>query len=111
MLKVSTGVARYQTTRFNTRLRGSLIGLVYQQAVRTRAVDAGDITAVSLMGTDIERTALRFMSIHESWCALIDICVAIWLLERQLSIAAVAPIFLSISESGLLNSILLIDQA
>ena len=103
-------MTRYQTTRFNTRLRGSLIGLVYKQVARTRAVDASDITAVTLMGTDIERIALRFMSIHESWCALVDIGVAIWLLERQMSVAAVAPIILSVGKSGLLGSIPLTDQ-
>jgi hypothetical protein len=109
-MKTSTGVYRYQTTRFTSRLRGSLVGLIYQQAVETRAVDTGDITAVALMGTDIERIALSFTLIHESWCALVDIGVAVWLLERQMSLAAVAPIVISISKFGLLSSITSTNQ-
>ncbi|KAK5989200.1 ABC multidrug transporter B [Cladobotryum mycophilum] len=93
-LAVSHSVYKYQTSRFISRVRGGLIALVYQRCLEVRAVDAGDITAVTLMGTDIDRIASSLRGLHETWGALLDICIACWLLERQLFLACLAPIVL-----------------
>ncbi|KAI1339794.1 ABC transporter [Xylariaceae sp. FL0016] len=89
---VSTAVYQYQTFRFNTRIKGGLTGLIYQKAIQIRAAEAGEITAIALMGTDVERISLAFLSIHDLWGSLVDIAIALWLLERQLSLAALAPV-------------------
>ncbi|OQE44692.1 hypothetical protein PENCOP_c002G03156 [Penicillium coprophilum] len=81
----------YHTFRFTIRLRGGLISLIHRQTVRVRAVDLGETTAITLMGTDVERIASGFRLIHELWASLIDIAVAIFLLERQLGVACVVP--------------------
>ncbi|KAJ5496675.1 ABC transporter integral membrane type 1 [Penicillium fimorum] len=81
----------YHTFRFTIRLRGGLISLIHRQTLRARAVDLGEITAITLMGTDVERIASGFRLIHEMWASLIDIAVAIFLLERQLGVACVVP--------------------
>ncbi|KAI0126762.1 ABC transporter [Xylariales sp. AK1849] len=91
-ISVSTAIYQYQNTRFITRLRGGLLGLIYQETLKARSVDSGDITAVALMGTDVERIGQSFMMIHESWGALLDIGIAIWLLERQVFLASLAPV-------------------
>jgi len=59
--------------------------------MQVRAVDLGDITALTLMGTDTERIVDSFRSIHELWGSLLDIGIAVWLLERQVSAACVMP--------------------
>lgn len=81
----------YYTFRFTIRLRGGLVSLIHAQTVRARAVDLGETTAVTLMGTDVERIASGFRLIHEMWASLIDIAVAIFLLERQLGVACLVP--------------------
>ncbi|TDZ36526.1 ABC transporter atnG [Colletotrichum spinosum] len=93
-IAVSNSVYQYHNLRFTTRLRGGLIALVYQQAVHTRDVDTGDITAVALMGTDVERIFGAMSMFHTTWGSLLDIAVASWLLGLQLSIACLAPIAL-----------------
>ncbi|KAJ5705884.1 hypothetical protein N7536_001573 [Penicillium majusculum] len=90
-MAVFTALYGYHTFRFTIRLRGGLISLIHTQTVRARAVDLGEITAITLMGTDVERIASGFRSIHEMWASLIDIAVAIFLLERQLGVACLVP--------------------
>ncbi|KAK6074134.1 ABC transporter [Seiridium cupressi] len=99
----STALSSYQTTRFVTRLKGGLIGLVYQETMRARTVDLGETTAIALMGTDVERIGHNFQMIHEIWASLIEIGVAIWLLEQQVFLACLAPvvvIIVSITATG-----------
>ncbi|KAK7997810.1 hypothetical protein PG989_005850 [Apiospora arundinis] len=93
-IAISNSVYQYYNLRFTTRLRGGLIALIYQQAVRAREVDIGDITAVSLMGTDVERIVGAMSMFHAVWASLIDIAVASWLLGMQLSLACLAPVVL-----------------
>ena len=95
-LAVSNSIYSYQNARFATRVRGSLLGLIYGHTLKTRAVDLGEITAITVMGTDVERICLGVRSIHLSWSAILDIGIATWLLERQLGAACVAPILLTL---------------
>lgn len=75
-------------------MRGGLIGLVYQETMKARTADMGDITAVALMGTDVERIGTALQVVHELWGSLLDMVIAIWLLERQVSLACIAPVAL-----------------
>ncbi|KAM0240790.1 hypothetical protein ACHAP5_007825 [Fusarium lateritium] len=78
-------------SRFVARFRGSLMGIIYQQTLQARPADLGEITAISLVGADVERIAMAMSFVHEVWGCILDLSVAIWLLERQLSVACAAP--------------------
>ncbi|KIX01229.1 uncharacterized protein Z518_08954 [Rhinocladiella mackenziei CBS 650.93] len=93
-IAVSKSIYWYQNFRFTTRLRGGLIALVYQQSLRVRAFESGEITAVALMSTDVERLVNGMLSFHEVWASLLHIAIAAWLLGLQLSVACLAPILL-----------------
>lgn len=82
------------------RLRGGLTALVYQRTLQTRTADLGDITAVSLMGTDVERIVAGLRMFNETWSSLLDMAIACWLLERQLSLACLAPVVLILGKSS-----------
>ncbi|TWU72156.1 hypothetical protein ED733_003640 [Metarhizium rileyi] len=86
-IAVSNSVYSYQNLRFSLRIRGALIALVFQHNVNTRPVDMGGITGVTLMGTDVERIVSGIRMFNELWGSLLDVAVASWLLERQLSLA------------------------
>ncbi|ETS75107.1 hypothetical protein PFICI_13591 [Pestalotiopsis fici W106-1] len=88
----TTGLSSYQTTRFITRVKGGLIGLIYQETMKARTVDLGPNTAVALMGTDVERIGQNLQSIHEMWASIIEVGVATWLLEQQIFLACLAPV-------------------
>jgi ATP-binding cassette, subfamily C (CFTR/MRP), member 1 len=59
----------------------------------------GEITGVTLMGTDVDRILVGLRSIHEVWASLLDMGVAIYLLERQLGLACLVPGLLTLSFS------------
>jgi ATP-binding cassette subfamily C (CFTR/MRP) protein 1 len=92
LVQASRSVYTYQETRFRTRLRGGLIALIYDRALQIRDVDAKDITAVTVMSTDAERIFRSLLMLHEVWASVMDIGIAIWLLERQIGLASIAPI-------------------
>ncbi|KAJ5939096.1 ABC transporter [Penicillium verhagenii] len=93
-LAASNSIYQYQSFRFVTRLRGSLITLIYQRTLQTRSADMGEITAVSLMGTDVERIWSSLQTIHDTWGSLLEIGIASWLLGRQVSLSCIAPLLL-----------------
>ncbi|KAI0126998.1 ABC transporter [Xylariales sp. AK1849] len=96
----STALFSYQTTRFITRIKGGLIGLVYQETLKARTIDLGETTAIALMGTDVERIGQNLQSIHEIWASIIEIGVAIWLLEQQVFLACLAPVAVIVISIG-----------
>ena len=100
IIQVSTALYWYQTYRFLTKLRGGLIALIHKQTMQARAIDLGEITAVTLMGTDIERIVLDFRSIHELWASLIEIGIGLWLLEQQVGAACIVPAVISLAFIG-----------
>jgi ABC-type siderophore export system fused ATPase/permease subunit len=69
-----------------------------------RTADLGETTAIALMGTDIERIGFNFLQIHELWASVIEIGVAIWLLEQQVFLACLAPVVVILSTYIILGS-------
>lgn len=88
----------YQSTRSVTRVKGGLLGLIYQATIDTKMIDHKQTTAISLMGTDVERIGLNLLQFHEIWASMIEIVVAVWLLERQVSLACFAPVIVILGE-------------
>lgn len=54
------------------------------------------------MGTDVERIIGGMQLLHEVWASLLDIAIASWLLEDQLSLAALAPIVVVLGKERVL---------
>ena len=58
----------------------------------------GEITAITLMGTDVERIVNGMQFFHEVWGSLLDVAIASWLLSRQLFLACLVPIILVVGK-------------
>jgi ATP-binding cassette subfamily C (CFTR/MRP) protein 1 len=54
----------------------------------------GEITAVTLMGMDVERIVQGMQLFHDAWASLLNIAIASWLLGQQLYLACLAPIII-----------------
>jgi ATP-binding cassette subfamily C (CFTR/MRP) protein 1 len=67
--------------------------------MKLKYAGAGDKAAVTLMSTDIERISIGLQLIHEIWASVVEVTLAIWLLERQVSYAVVGPVGLVIVSS------------
>ncbi|KAJ5716375.1 hypothetical protein N7493_008286 [Penicillium malachiteum] len=85
-IAVSNSVYKRQLNLFSTMTRSGLISLIFTQTTRLKASDVADSAALTHMGTDTERIVSNLRnSIHEIWATVIEVGVAVWLLEKQLN--------------------------
>ncbi|KAF9890446.1 hypothetical protein FE257_005851 [Aspergillus nanangensis] len=102
-LALTTAKNQHKTYRLITMMRGSLVPLIYRHTLRLDLGSVKDSAALTLMSVDIERITSGLRYVHEIWASPIDVALAIWLLKRQIGVAAVAPasIFILCSLVGL----------
>lgn len=94
------------TFRAITMVRGGLISLLYHKATDLSITAVDPASSLTLMSADIERITNGWQTMHEVWANLVEIAVAVYLLERELGVACVIPVALSIvSISGCLIAI------
>ena len=98
--QISTGFYQHNVFRSLTMIRGSLISLIYVKTLEIGADSAASSGSdtLTLTSTDIDRICSSFENLHELWVNPIEIGLALWLLERQLGAACVAPAVVVICE-------------
>ncbi|KXH61282.1 ABC transporter [Colletotrichum salicis] len=95
-LAVSRAAFSRHQFRFTTMLRAGLMSMIFKQTLALKADDLKDSAAITLMGTDIERIVLTFNNLHQIWAAILEVSIAIFLLQRQIASASVVPVVISI---------------
>jgi len=83
-------------------MRGSIIPLVYEKSLILDSCSSGTFhptAALTLVSTDIETITSGLVQIHETWSNLVEIGLAIYLLERQLGAACVMSVGFAIGRS------------
>ncbi|KND86897.1 Canalicular multispecific organic anion transporter 2 [Tolypocladium ophioglossoides CBS 100239] len=91
-IAVSMGQYEWRNYRAATMMRGSLIPLVYQKSLLLDSSASSTFSptaALTLVSTDIETITSGLVQVHETWSNLVEIAIAIYLLERQLGAACV----------------------
>jgi hypothetical protein len=73
--------------------------MIYDYTMGMTAAEISDSAAITLMGTDVERIVANLKNLHEAWASVIELGVAIWLLERQLGVACFIPLVVSLSNA------------
>lgn len=81
-----------------TKVRGSLIGLIFRHSLRLSASSAAatGAEAVSLMSTDMERIIQTLQWVFNILPDFIQVVVGLYLLESRLGAAFVAPLIVAI---------------
>lgn len=74
----------HYTYRLITAVRGSLVTLIFAKAIDLDAATAKDSAAVTLMSTDIDGIASALQKVHDIWASIIELGLAIYLLQRQI---------------------------
>ncbi|KAF1936458.1 hypothetical protein EJ02DRAFT_470428 [Clathrospora elynae] len=102
-LAIANANAQHKTYRVITKLRGTLVSLIYTKTLTVSVPTAQKGSPITLMSADVERTATELRFMHECWASCIDIGLGIYLLELQLEPTSVAPgvLFLLCSVVGL----------
>ncbi|KAE8372815.1 P-loop containing nucleoside triphosphate hydrolase protein [Aspergillus bertholletiae] len=91
-LAFCTGAYRYHTYRAITMVRGSLVVIIFRKTLALDSSNSFDNSAsVTLMSTDIDGIASAFNAVHDIWAGPIEIALGLWLLERHVGIACIAP--------------------
>ncbi|KAL8804260.1 MAG: hypothetical protein Q9200_005900 [Gallowayella weberi] len=93
---ISNANYQHKTFRVITMIRGSLVSLIYRKTLDLNTTAILESASVTLMSADVERVGSGMQYMHEGWASIIEIGVALWLLQMQLGLAVVAPIVLSL---------------
>lgn len=97
IFQISTGQFQHLTYRVITMVRGGLISMLYGKAAELSITAVDPSSSMILMSADIERITTGWQTMHELWANLIEVGLAIYLLERQLGAACAVPIAVAIS--------------
>lgn len=98
-LALSQALYWQNTYRFIVMVRGGLISMIFQKTMKVNPTDKMRHEPMVLMGTDIEKIALSLRQVHEVWASIIEIAIALWLLEKQMGSASIAPAVLTVGSS------------
>lgn len=82
-------------------VRGQLISMLYNKATDINITAADPTAALTLMSADIERIDTGWRTAHDIWANLLEIGVAVYLLERQLGVACLIPVGAALGECKL----------
>lgn len=83
-------------------MRSGLISMIYDQTIDMTTADLTDSTAITLMGTDVERIMANLKNLHEAWASIIEVGIAIWLLEREIGVVCFIPLVTSLGNNSLI---------
>lgn len=101
---VSNGVSYHMTYRFVTSARGNLISIIYSKTVDLSVTALDESVAVTLMSSDVQAICNGLELINDLWAVPLELAIAVYLLVRQLGIAALAPAVLSfLSTVGIMS--------
>ncbi|KAJ5675349.1 multidrug resistance-associated protein [Penicillium macrosclerotiorum] len=90
-MAISTAIYRRLTYRLITMARAGLMSMIYAHTTELKSRDVKDTAALTLMGTDVERIVESLKSLHETWASIVEVAVALFLLERQIFLACLVP--------------------
>ena len=96
-IAVSTVLARHKAFRVITMMRDSIVSMIYDQTMKLPSTGLDGNGPITLMSADIERLASGLRYMHDAWASIIEICIALYLLYKELGIAGIAPIVIAMA--------------
>lgn len=97
-IAVTNGQYQHLTYRAIFMARGGLVSSMFAKTSTLKANNVDTASSLTLMSADIERILNGWQTMNEIWANLIEIGLAIWLLERQLGVACVVPLGVAIGQ-------------
>ena len=95
-IAITMGQYQHLTFRAITMARGGLISMLFAKSTRLEANAADPASSLTLMSADIERITNGWQVMNEIWANVIEIALAIYLLEVQLGVACVIPLAVAV---------------
>ena len=95
-IAVTTGQYQHLTYRAITMARGGLISMLFAKTSSLKANAVDPAQSLTLMSADIERITNGWQTMHEIWANIIEVALAIYLLDRQLGSACAIPLAVAV---------------
>ncbi|KAI7204526.1 P-loop containing nucleoside triphosphate hydrolase protein [Hortaea werneckii] len=76
-------------------IRGLLIGAICEKSLQLPNYETSKQSAITQISADTERINLGFRNMHEVWANIIELAIAIYLLQREVGAIAVVPLFIA----------------
>ncbi|MCJ1392591.1 hypothetical protein MMC18_005461 [Xylographa bjoerkii] len=96
-IAISTVIARHKAFRVITMMRDSIVSMIYDKTIKLPSTGLDGNSPITLMSADIERLASGLRYMHDAWASIIEICIALYLLYKELGIAGIAPIVIAMA--------------
>jgi ATP-binding cassette, subfamily C (CFTR/MRP), member 1 len=93
---ISTSFYWYKAYRTITMVRGTLIAMVYSRTLELDLDTPHRSLPSTLMSTDVERICTCLVNLHELWANLIEVGIAIYILEVEVGGACIATALLAL---------------
>jgi ATP-binding cassette, subfamily C (CFTR/MRP), member 1 len=92
-----TGWYQHITFRLMAKIRSALIAVIYRKLLNLKYANANESAAVTLMGTEVDRIceSLHY-AVSEVVPNIVQLGIAVWLLERQLGAVCIAPVIVTL---------------
>ncbi|KAM0140940.1 hypothetical protein ACHAO1_002066 [Botrytis cinerea] len=94
-LALTVSASQHKANRMTTMVRGALISAIYSHTLELSLTNLNQSAAVTLMSSDVERVCVALQPIHNLWASPIEIALATWLLQREIGIALLGPLFVT----------------
>lgn len=98
-LTTSTTYYQHKTYQLVTKLRGSLVSLLYNRTLQSTSSSVDSEAPITLMSVDVDGFTMATPVFNEIWAAPIEIGIAVWLLKRQLGIVSLVPLGVALGTS------------
>ena len=82
--------------RTMSKIRGSLVTMIYKNMLLVRAENANSSAALSLMSTDVDRITFTTFNIVSLGPSVVQLGIALGILGTQLGASCVAPVILCV---------------
>jgi len=100
------GWTSHLTYRLMTMMRGELITIIFAKMLKLQLINASESAAMTLMGTDVQRIAETFHALLiDVVPSIVQLSIAVYLLYVQLGVVCIAPILVTISKLGILDTL------
>ncbi|KAL8747798.1 MAG: hypothetical protein Q9190_000370 [Brigantiaea leucoxantha] len=93
----TTGQYQHLTYRAITMARGGLVSMLFAKTSTLKADAVDSAASLTLMSADIERITNGWQTMHEVWANVVEVALAIYLLQRQLGVACTIPLAVAIA--------------
>lgn len=71
--------------------------MIYEKTLEVQSDSDDDLSAVTLMSTEVDNISIGIQNAHETWASPIELAIAIYLLEREVIWAAAIPAAISLT--------------